>query len=141
MLSLCWEIEELNALSTSGHLEIVEIQSLINLLCTSQAHIQSANIPRRLSVMKTNMMELVKKLSRFRRTAATHIFVIMIGSELRNRKPYALPVQCLPYAGMNEKDICRLISNLIREMVKLHMSVRGMYLHFRCYKLFTEFTF
>ena len=134
MFSLCWEIEELNALSTSGRLELVEIQTLIDLLCKSQEHIQSANLPRRLSVMKTKMTEFVKKLSRFRRTAATHIFVIMVSSELRNQKLYALPVQCLPYAGMNEIHIRRLISSLIREMVKIGMSVRGMYL---CYALCT----
>ena len=130
MFSLCWEIEELNALSTTGRLELVEIQALIDLLSKSQEHIQSANLPRRLSVMKTKMTEFVKKLSRFRRTAATHIFVIMVNSELRNQKPYALPVQCLPYAGMNEKHIRRLISNMIREMVKLGMSVKGVYLNF-----------
>ena len=49
---------------------------------------------------------------RFRRKAATHIFVIMISSELRNRKPYALPVQCIPYAGLNEESMRRLINEL-----------------------------
>ena len=125
MFSLSWEIKELNALSKSGHLELVEIKSLIDVLSKDDADIQSTNLPRRLSSLKTKMTDFVKRLSRFRRTPATHIFVVMVSSELRRKKPYALPVQCLPYAGMTEKDIRRLISDLICEMVKLGMSVRG----------------
>lgn len=125
MFSLSWEIKELNALSKSGRLELIEIKSLIDVLSKDDADIQSTNLPRRLSSLKTKMTDFVKRLSRFRRTPATHIFVVMVSSELRRKKPYALPVQCLPYAGMTEKDIRRLISDLICEMVKLGMSVRG----------------
>ena len=44
------------------------------------------------------------------------MFVLMISSELRNKKPYAVPVQCIPYAGMRESDIRQLINLLIKEM-------------------------
>ena len=125
MFSLSWEIKELNALSKSGRLELVEIKSLIDVLSKDDADLQSTNLPRRLSSLKTKMTDFVKRLSRFRRTPAKHIFVVMVSSELRRKKPYALPVQCLPYAGMTEKDIRRLISDLICEMVMLGMSVRG----------------
>ena len=86
---------------------------------------QAANLPRRLTDLKTKMIDFVRRLSKFKRTPATHVFVIMVSSELRSKKPYALPVQCLPYCGLNEKDIRRIISRLINEMVKAGMSVRG----------------
>ena len=94
---------------------------------SNHADLQATNFLRRLSSLKVDLTDYVKRLSKFQRTPATHVFVVMVSSELRNRKPYALPVQCLPYCGMNEKDIRRIISNLIREMVKLGMSVRGKY--------------
>ena len=53
------------------------------------------------------------------------MFVFMISSVLRNQKPYALPVQCIPYAGLRETDIRRLVSALVREMVGRGMKVAG----------------
>ena len=47
-------------------------------------------------------------------------------AELRNRKPYAIPVQCLPYASLREQDMRRMVNNLIEEMVKLGMNIAGM---------------
>ena len=51
--------------------------------------------------------------------------MIMISSDLRDCKPYALPVQCLPYAGMNEETIRRLVNELLMEMVGYGMKVAG----------------
>ena len=45
--------------------------------------------------------------------------------DVRDRKPYALHIQCLPYAGLKEKDVRRLVSNLCKEMVSLGMKVSG----------------
>jgi len=42
-------------------------------------------------------------LSRQKRTAATHLFVVMISPEGRQRKPYALPIQCVPYTGTHRR--------------------------------------
>ncbi len=84
-----------------------------------------ANLPRRLCTLKSKLAGFVKRATRFRRTPATHVFVIMISDEFRKVKPYAVPVQCLPYAGMNERDIRLLLRNLICEMKKCGMSVRG----------------
>ena len=49
----------------------------------------------------------------------------MISSEIRDRKPYALPVQCVPYTGLKEKDIRRLENELIKVMVLYGMNVAG----------------
>ena len=49
----------------------------------------------------------------------------MVSSESRNKKPYSLPVQCIPYAGLKEVELHRLIIDLCKEMTSLGMNVSG----------------
>ena len=56
---------------------------------------------------------------------ATHIFVLIISSELRDKQPYAVPVQFFPYAGLKEVDMRRIITQLVKEMVRNGMKVAG----------------
>ena len=81
------------------------------------------NLPRKLSLIRSKLCVFLKS---FKRTPATHMFVFMISSALRNRKPYALPIQCLAYAGMKEQDMRRLVSAIVKEMVIAGMKVAGM---------------
>ena len=46
-------------------------------------------------------------------------------SEVRSKKPYALPVQCIPCAGLKESDLHRIVNELLREMVAHKMKVAG----------------
>ena len=68
---------------------------------------------------------MIKRIAHFRRSSATHICVSMISSDACDRIPYALPVQCLPYAGLKEMDVHSLVSSLCNEMVTLGMKVSG----------------
>jgi len=52
----------------------------------------------------------------------------MISSDARDKKPYAVPVQWIPYAGLKEKDIRRLVSNLCQKMVSLGMQISGLFI-------------
>ena len=49
----------------------------------------------------------------------------MISSEERRKKPYALPVQCLPYKGLSDTKVRELANKIIREMTSLNMKVAG----------------
>ena len=49
----------------------------------------------------------------------------MISCEERRSKPYALPVQCIPYKGLDDMKIHELANNVIQEMVKRNMKVAG----------------
>ena len=44
---------------------------------------------------------------------------MMVSSETHDKKPYALPVQCIPYAGLKEAELRRFISELCMEMTSL----------------------
>ena len=125
MFSLCWNIDELKTLAAEGRQLLVDTKVLLDLVTArSDEDIVAANLPRRLCTLKEKLNDFIKRLTRFKRTPATHIFV-MISDEFRRIIPYALPVQCLPYAGMNEREIRGLLRSLVCEMVKCGMAVRG----------------
>jgi len=44
----------------------------------------------------------------------------MISCDLYDKKPYALPVQCLPYAGLKEMELHTIVSNLCKEMISMY---------------------
>ena len=83
------------------------------------------NFPRQLNDLRSRCRVFVKRVTRAKRTAATHLMVFMISHERRDRKPYALPVQCLPYVGMTEAKMRLLANNIIKEMVNRKMNVAG----------------
>ena len=50
----------------------------------------------------------------------------MISNEEINRqKPYALPVQCLPYKGLSDAKVWKLANEIINEMIRRGMKVAG----------------
>lgn len=124
MFALCWSIDELKILVDNARQLLVDTKVLLDFVVSS-ADVTEANLPKRLNNLKEKLAGFVNQITRFKRTPATHIFVLMISSESRRIKPYALPVQCLTYDGMKESNIRQLISNIIFEMKKCHMTVRG----------------
>ena len=83
------------------------------------------NTSRRLTQLKCALREIVKGFYRYRRTAATHVLVVMISTETRNKKPYALPIQCIPYTSFKDSEVRELLNVVIREMTLLGMKVAG----------------
>jgi len=49
----------------------------------------------------------------------------MISNEERDKKPYALPIQCLPYKGLSDAKVRELANKIILEMVRRGMKVVG----------------
>lgn len=81
-------------------------------------------MPCSLADLRKKMAKFVRGIIRFRRTPASHIAVYMISDERRNKKPYAIPIQCVPYRGMNEALGRKLVNNIIAEMNRRGMRVR-----------------
>ena len=125
MFSISWDIEELKAISSECRKIHHKLQCCLDACCSST--LEDQNIPRKLLEIRPTLCTLIKRIAHFRRTPATHVFIMMISSETRDKKPYALPVQCIPYAGLKEADIRRLVTNLCKEMVTLGMKVSGKY--------------
>lgn len=53
------------------------------------------------------------------------MLAVLISPEGRSRKPYALPVQLIPYTGLGQKKIRVIINAVIKEMVDRKMDISG----------------
>lgn len=120
---MAWDVDEIGRLIDAGRKAHVEIRCLLDLLensSDSQTHIN-----HRVSQAKSSLREIVKGFYRYRRTPASHILVIMISTETRTKKPYALPIQCIPYRSLTDSEVQEVLNNVIREMSLLGMEVAG----------------
>ena len=125
MLSLIWNVEELKQLNQAGRhrcTDMLEALDLVHAQKVSQKE-HKHSLPQKLTSICTCLCDVVKGLFHFKRTPATHMFVFMISSQLHNKKSYAIPLQCLPYASLTKSDVWNLVTCLVKEMVGLGMSV------------------
>ena len=86
------------------------------------------NGPSRMSlknILHWKLSSFVKAVSRHKRTAATHVFVFMVGTVDRCHKPYSLPVQCIPYKGLPDQQARKLADAVVAEMTSRGMKVAG----------------
>ena len=128
MYSLCWSIDELGRLNERGREMYVEIASLIELLNDHLSDIIRSNVARRISNLKDKLLPFIRGVTRHQRNVATHVLVTMISPSQRNRKPYALPISCIPYHGLTESKARAHINCVITQMKKRNMKVAGVYM-------------
>ena len=119
LFSLGWRVDELSKLNSLGRKLLVNCKSIRQRHACSECNVLAENIPRKLTDLRSGAVSFIEGCTRMRRIAATHLLVFMISPESRNKKPYAIPVQCIPYSGMSENTI-RGLANIAE------MSVRGM---------------
>ena len=125
LITLSWKIKELSELNEIGRKLHAEITMLSKRIEENQCSWQQENIPKRLKDIRKNMISFIKGVTRHQRTAATHILVFMVSNESRRKKPYAIPVQCLPYKSLSDFKVCELANQIIREMTNRKMKVAG----------------
>lgn len=125
MLSLLWDLEELNHLNQEARALTTAISVALDVLAMPQTAQRKHNLPRQLGSIRTKVCEVIKGVYHFKRTPATHSFVMMISSALRDRKPYAIPIQCFPYAGLKESDMRRLVTSIVEVMTREGMQIAG----------------
>ena len=123
MFSLAWNIRELEHLNSKGRSLRVELSTLLDKL--KDPSFDREYLSCKLDSVRTAAEEFVKGVTRQQRIAATHCLVIMISPEERNKKPYAFPVQCLPYKGLKDRQVREIINKVISEMIKRKMKVAG----------------
>lgn len=113
---LAWNVKELQDL-------LLEVRNLMTELCVVREKCQDEgcdlikeNVASKLTSLRKRLEDSVKKLSKHQRTAATHIFVVMISPESRSHKPYALPLQCIPIRGLKDKQTREIANHVIAEI-------------------------
>lgn len=149
-MNLAWDLKDLEDLMEEERLLLAEVDTLRDVL-SSDASDGDSNVPRRLAALRKRLTLMTKGLSRHKRTAATHVFVFMISTEDRAKKPYALPIQCIPYKGLSHKMIRHLTDRVVAEMTVRGMkvvgkmnvtnSLHGTSLHVQCIFIFSLMQF
>lgn len=123
--SLFCGTEELNRLNQEARALTTAISVALDVLAMPQTAQRKHNLPRQLGSIRTKVCEVVKGVFHFKRTPATHSFVMMISFALRDRKPYAIPIQCFPYAGLKKSDMRRLVTSIVEVMTREGMQIAG----------------
>ncbi len=121
LFKLAWQVQELEDLIKGLRKMVVDISTMSEKIQDEQYNLVKENVARKLSSTRGELLEVVKKLSRHQRSAATHIFV--------------LPVQCLPIRGLKDQQTRDLANFIISAMVERNMKVAGKYM-----TLFVEVT-
>ena len=67
----------------------------------------------------------LRNLFKKKRTAATHVLVLMLSDEKRSKKPYALPVRYVPCRTLKDQFVRDLTKDLKEEMRKRELCVTG----------------
>ena len=125
LINLAWKIKEVSELDEIGRQCYREISTLASRIELNHYLWEEENIPRQIKNIRQRVITFIKGVTRHKRTAATHILVFMISNEERRTKPYALPVQCIPYKGLADMKIRQLANDVIKEMVRRKMKVAG----------------
>jgi len=107
---------------------LVEISSLKERLEGCQG--PAVGMKAALEALQPRMKSLITAVTRHKRTPATHVLVTMISPNERNRKPYALPISCIPYVGLTETRARAHISQVVKQMCKQGLLVEGIFCNF-----------
>ena len=87
------------------------------------------NIPLALTKVHYLLQSYLKDLFKKKCKPATDILVFLISESTHSRKPYAIPVQCIPHAGLQDQEVQAITDRImtkIRIGKKLFITIRGM---------------
>ena len=98
-----------------------EVRQLVN----DGSDPDSIGVAHTLSKICQSLTAFIRSLYRHKRTPAIKVYVLMINNETRQAKPYALPIQLLPYASLNTNTMQRLLQDIVQSMTVRGMNVVG----------------
>ena len=125
LFKLAWKVKELETLADNIRQLVVDIKILVERVNDHNYSLAANNVAGYLCSLRGRLAEAVKLITKHQRTEATHIFVFVISSETRNRKPYALPVQCLPIASLKDAQVRDLANKIVAVMKQKGIKVAG----------------
>ena len=89
------------------------------------------NIQGDVSALKKELEPYIKGVTTKKREAASHLLLFMISDELRNFKPYAVPVRVIKYTCKSITDamLREFKEELRKAMKECGMTTVGMYMY------------
>ena len=128
-MQLAWSVKDLSDLNEQGRKIIHESDDIKQKIRDPLYDKVLDNFAGKLSSLCESAREFAKRITKYKRTAATHILVVMISPEQRSTKPYALPVQCIPYKSLKDSEARQIANNVVKEMLSRNMKVAGILSH------------
>lgn len=124
LMHLCWETVEFNTLLQQAQALRLRLENLLPHLDPTCPQVEDVAVC--LKGMSQDLTGYFRNLFvKKRQPAATHVLVIMVSEECRRKKPYALPVQYVPYHTIRDQYIRDLTKKLKQEMTALGMKPVG----------------
>lgn len=125
LFALAWSYEGFKTLTVMNKELKSTVCSLQSRMGCSTVKGGTGNIPTDIALLRNSLVKYLQSLYSKRRETASHMMVFMIADEKRNSKPYAVPVQFLPYHGISDGKVRELTDNLRKVMVNMGMTVVG----------------
>lgn len=124
LMNLCWETVEYNTLLQQAQALNSSLDDLLPYLDPTSPRI--GDVIASLQNMSKELADYFRNLFvKKRQPAATHVLIIMVSEERRNRKPYSLPVQYMPYHTIRDQYIRDLSKSVKLKMTELGMTTVG----------------
>ncbi|XP_064622698.1 uncharacterized protein LOC135484921 isoform X2 [Lineus longissimus] len=123
--SLHWEVVEYTTLLTQSQQFIGNVEKILEQYASNTMTIGAArDCLRKMNAAdyKTYLKNLFKKK---RQPPASHVLVFMLSDERRKKKPYAAPVQFIPYHSIRDQYIRDFSKAIKQEMVSSGLCVVG----------------
>ena len=128
--ALCWERVEYNTLLQQAQAFRTTIESLLPHLQPGSVRVQ--DVAHSLKDLKEDLKKYLRNVFvKKRQPAATHVLAILVSEERRNKKPYSIPVQFVPYTSIKDQYIRDITTKVKREMVKMDLKPVGRLLSIR----------
>ena len=127
MMNLAWNVKDLSDLNDCDRKVIQECDIIKRRLDDCSYDRISNNFAKTISMLCDLACTFVKRVTKYKRVAATHVLVLMISPEQRTSKPYALAVQCIAYKSLKDSEVRKIANKLVKEMSLRGMKVAGMY--------------
>jgi len=129
---LAWDVDDYRNLHERG-LDILQRLTLVsNTLDASSLPpdttinaIPDVNILRILSTLRPVLLAFETDVLKKRRKPARDVLVLQISESTRRRKPYAIPVHCIPHSGLHDAQVRNFSDELKKEMRKAGLKPQG----------------
>jgi len=122
--TLCWERVEFNTLlqQSQSFKEKFELMiSLLNPTCP-----RARDVKKQFKNLLPDMRKYLRNLFvKKRQPGATHVLLFLISDERRNKKPFAMPVQYVPYKSIRDQYLRDMTDKIKQEMVKMDLKPVG----------------
>ena len=122
LFALAWEIDGYEKLKESNSTMTGTIEGLRKRVTGEE---QRGNLAKDLADFRRDLQSYTKGLFGKKREAASHLLVFMISDELRNFKPYAIPVRVVAYRSITDDKVQELKEELKDAMKNIGMNFVG----------------